>query len=122
MQERRAFPRLPIRLKVMLRLSSGETIGLRSVDISKQGMQLLSDYDADVGDNFPLAFSLPRVGDEGFEHIQLMGEVMHVVYDGSFGGYRLGFRFKSFHRDSRERLEGCLDQYLNQHLRRGHPA
>ncbi len=111
-----------MRLKVLLRLSSGQSVALRSVDISKQGMQLISEYDADTGDHFQLAFSLPRIGEEGFENIQVQGQVMHVVYDGAAGAYRIGFRFETFKGDGRERMDAYLDQYLSMHLRRGHPG
>lgn len=58
MQERRASPRVKIRTKVGVMLSSGGVYYVWTYDISLGGMQLLSEYSADNGDVLRIYFSV----------------------------------------------------------------
>jgi c-di-GMP-binding flagellar brake protein YcgR len=66
------------------------------MDISRGGMQLHTEHLVDLGATFNTRFG---VYDNRLEQYVTVGakiEVVHKVYDGTAGGFRIGVRFVSF--------------------------
>lgn len=112
MQERRASPRVKIRFKVGVMLSSGGVHYVWTYDISIGGMQLLSEYSADAGDVLPVFFS--ALDTETDEYVRVMARVRVVrsVYDGSERCFRIGVEFVDFDGAGRTVYNRYLDSRL----------
>lgn len=112
MQERRASPRVKIRLKVGVLLSSGETHYVWTYDISLGGMQLLSEYNADMGDVLRVFFSVIDSGTDEYVRVYSRVRVVRAVYDGSERCFRIGVEFVDFEGDGRTFYNRYLDSLL----------
>jgi len=112
MQERRASPRIRLRHRVGIRLTSGEVVYVWTYDLSLGGMQLLSDMAADVGAMLPVVFSVldPQIDD--FAQVSARVRVLRSVYDGSAGCFRLGVEFTEFEADGRDAYYRFVDSRL----------
>lgn len=109
MQERRAAPRIKMRHKVGVLLSSGDVVYAWTYDLSLTGIQFLSEYSADVGDTLRLFMSVldPKVDE--YVAIYFNISVIHVVYDGAENCFRIGVDFAGFDGDGKEIYERFLD-------------
>jgi c-di-GMP-binding flagellar brake protein YcgR len=120
MQERRASPRIKIRHKVGVTLSSGEVLYVWTFDMSLGGMQLLSEYNADAGDTLRVFFSVIDAETDEFMRISAQVRVAHTVYDGSARCFRVGVEFTGFEGDGRSVYNRYLDSRIysrfGQHL------
>ncbi len=120
MQERRASPRIKIRHKVGVTLSSGEVLYVWTYDMSLGGMQLLSEYNADAGTMLKVFFSIIDAESDEFVQISAQVRVAHTLYDGSARCFRVGVEFTGFDGDGRSVYNRYLDSRVysrfGQHL------
>jgi len=123
MQERRASPRIKIRQKVGVMLSSGDVHYVWTYDISLGGMQLLSEYSADTGDVLRIFFSVLDTATDEYVRVMARVRVVRSVYDGSERCFRIGVEFVDFEGHGRDLYHGYLDSRLytryGQHLGTG---
>lgn len=112
MQERRASPRVKIRFKVGVMLSSGGVHYVWTYDISLGGMQLLSEYSADAGDVLPVFFSALDTETDEYVRVMARVRVVRTVYDGSENCFRIGVEFVDFDGDGRTVYNRYLDSRL----------
>lgn len=112
MQERRASPRIRLRHRVGIRLSSGEVVYVWTYDLSLGGMQLLSDMSADAGAVLPVFFSVldPQIDD--FVQVSARVRVVRSVYDGAERCFRIGIEFLDFDGGGREAYCRFVDSRL----------
>ncbi|MFA5627587.1 MAG: PilZ domain-containing protein [Thiohalomonadaceae bacterium] len=120
MQERRTSPRIKIRFKIGVMLSSGGVHHVWSYDISLGGLQFLSDYSADVGSVLRIFFSVLDTATDEYIRVIARVRVAHQLYDGSAGCQRIGVMFDEFEGDGRNLYNQYLDSLLyvryGQHL------
>ena len=109
MQERRAAPRIRMRHKVGVLLSSGDVVYAWTYDLSLTGMQFLSEYSADIGDMLSLFMSVLDPKGDDYVAIYFKVHVVHVVYDGAENCFRIGVDFAGFDGDGKETYERFLD-------------
>lgn len=102
MPERREYPRIRRKRKVAFLLSDGSVEYLWTTDISRGGMQLLTEHLVDLGDQFSIRLGVYDYTAEQYVTVSARIEVVHKVYDGSAGGFRVGVRFMSFDGDGEE--------------------
>jgi c-di-GMP-binding flagellar brake protein YcgR len=112
MQERRASPRIKIRFKVGVLLSSGEVHYVWTYDISLGGMQLLSEYSADSGDILRVFFSALDTETDTYVRVVARIRVIRAVYDGSERCFRIGVEFVDFEGNGRSLYNRYLDSRL----------
>lgn len=112
MQERRASPRVKIRLKVGVLLSSGDVHYVWTYDISLGGMQLLSDYNADMGDVLRIFFSVIDSETDEYVRVYAHAKVVRAVYDGSERCFRIGVEFVELEGNGRTVYNRYLDSRL----------
>lgn len=72
------------------------------MDISRGGMQLHTEHLVDLGDTFNIRFGVYDSRPEQYVTVGARIEVVHKVYDGSVGGFRVGVRFVSFEGDGED--------------------
>lgn len=111
MDDRRASPRIRMRRKVGIVQSDGSVVHAWTRDLSRSGIQLLTEYSADEGDEFTLFIYLPQGEGEDFGYVEMRCRVVHLVYDGPSGCYRVGFRIVGFHAGS-----GIYEAFITAHL------
>lgn len=102
MSERREYPRIHRKRKVGFLLSDGSIEYLWTVNISRGGMQLHTEHLVDLGDQFNIRFGVFDSKTEEYALIAARIEVVHKVYDGSLGEFRIGVRFVSFDGDGED--------------------
>lgn len=112
MQERRASPRIRLRHRIGVKLSSGELVYVWTYDLSLGGMQLLSDMSADVGAVLSLVFSVRDPQLDDFVQVAARVRVVRAVYDGAEGAFRIGVEFKDFDGDGRGAYHRFVDNRL----------
>jgi hypothetical protein len=112
MDERRAAPRIRMRRKLGIVLSNGNVVHAWTRDLSMSGIQLLTEYSADEGDDFTLFMHLPQGDSEEYAYVEMRCRVVHLVYDGPDGCYRIGFHILGF-RDGSKRV---YQAFINAHL------
>lgn len=113
-EERRVHPRVRTRRRVTVGLSDGRTVTLWSHDLSRGGLQVLSESPADVDDRFQLALSVFDPRREAYVQVELLARVARLVYDGGAGQFRIGFQLLEFLDDS----EGAYGRYIDYLLER----
>jgi len=96
MSERREYPRIRRRRKVGFLLSDGSIEYLWTMDISRGGMQLHTEHLVDLGDRFKVALGVYDYDRESYRTVHAQIEIVHKVYDGSAGGFRIGCMFLAF--------------------------
>lgn len=102
MLERREYPRIRRKRKVGFLLSDGSVEYLWTVDISRGGMQLHTEHMVDVGSRFNIVFGVYDYQRDSYVEVRAHAEIVHKVYDGSAGGFRIGTKFLSFAGDGEE--------------------
>lgn len=112
MNDRRQLPRLRLRRKVWLRWTGGRVADLWTHDMSRAGVQVLSPWRADEGDEFVLLMKVPD-HDGIFVDVEAQVQVAHCVYDSSAGEFRIGFRFVAFAGEGERLFHHYLDQQLH---------
>lgn len=112
MHDRRASPRLRMRHKVGVILSGGEVIYLWTYDLSQGGLQLLSEYGADVGDHLRIFMSFPAAEGDQFVQVRARVRIVHVIYDSGASAFRVGVQFEAFDADG----QADYERFLNDHL------
>jgi hypothetical protein len=112
MKERRIHPRLRLTRKVGVTLSSGEVIYLWSHDLSVHGIQVLSEYIADVGDVLRLFLVLPAQNSHEHMRVDISVRVAHVTYSGEHRRYRIGCEITEFQGSGRDLYETWIDNQL----------
>lgn len=112
MQERRASPRIKIRFKVGVLLSSGDVHYVWTYDISLGGMQLLSEYSADADDVLRVFFSALDAETDEYVRVYARIRVIRSVYDGSERCFRIGVEFVDFEGNGRTLYNRYLDSRL----------
>jgi len=112
MLERRHSPRVRHRRRVGIRLASGEMVYAWTYDISAGGLQILSEYNADVGDEFDIAFNVFDYDHSEYCGVHMHVRIAHVVYVGNMGCYRIGMQFLGFGEGERELYEHFLDERI----------
>ena len=112
MEERRRYPRIRFRHKIGVVLSSGQVVKTWSCDISMGGVQLLSDYIADIGDTFELLFKVPAVSDTDDFSLRCQARVAYMVLDSDTSRYRIGFEIITFDGDGESHYRRFIDQLL----------
>jgi hypothetical protein len=96
MPERREYPRIRRKRKVGFLLSDGSIEYLWTMDISRGGMQVHTEHLVDVGDQFNVVLGVYDYAEENYVTVRARTEIVHKVYDGSVGGFRIGCMFLSF--------------------------
>lgn len=109
MQERRASPRIKMRHKLGVLLSSGGVVYVWTYDLSLSGMQFLSEYSADVGDTLRLFMNVLDPKSDDYVTVYMRIHVVHVVYDGAENCFRIGGDFSGFEGNGNEIYERFLD-------------
>lgn len=102
MPERREYPRIRRKRKVGFLLSDGSVEYLWTMDISRGGMQLHTEHMVDVGDEFSIRFGVYDYTAEEYLTVGARIQIVHKVYDGSVGGFRVGVQFVSFNGDGED--------------------
>lgn len=93
-------------------LSDGGVHYVWTYDISLGGMQLLSDYNADVGAVLRVFFSVLDTQTDAYVRLMARVRVVHSVYDGSERCFRIGVEFVDFDGDGRAVYNRYLDSRL----------
>lgn len=114
MPERREYPRIRRRRKVGFLLSDGSIEYLWTMDISRGGMQLHTEHLVDVGDRFNVVLGVYDYEAENYVTVRARLEIVHKVYDGSAGGFRIGCMFLSFEGEGEEAYVRHLKQLERQ--------
>ena len=96
MEDRREHPRLRNKRKVGFVLADGSIEYLWTVDVSLGGMQVHTRHMVDEGSQFPVVMSIFHKPTEEFVPVRGRIEIVHKVYDGEYGSFRLGAMFVSF--------------------------
>ena len=103
--ESRKHSRIRINRKVIIVLSSGETVPVRACDISEGGIGVVCPYNCDIGRSFDIYFDL--LGNKK-SIIKAKVVVRFINLIGSVDEYRIGFEFKQLYGNGQE----ILEQYL----------
>lgn len=119
LHERRLHPRIRQRRKVGIVLSNGKVVYVWTYDLSKGGLQILSDYTADVGDQFDIFFWVHDGHNNHSAKVEACVRIVHVIYSGEAGCYRIGMQFVRFTGNGRGIYERFVDERLSQFLGRG---
>ncbi len=114
MFDRRAAPRVRQRRRVGIRLSSGEMVYTWTYDLSKGGLQIISEYSADKGDEFDIFFSVVDISSQTTVELEVHVRVVHVIYAGELNAYRIGLNFVRFVDDGKQTYERFIDARLHQ--------
>ena len=112
MTEKRAYPRLRLTRKVGVRLSSGEVVYLWSHDLSVAGLQLLSEYIAEMGDVLRLFLVLRRPGSHEHVRVDMSARVAHITYSGEHRCYRIGCAILEFQGNGRALYETWIEDQM----------
>lgn len=112
MQERRESPRIRLRMKVGILLSSGEVHFAWTYDISLGGLQFLSDYSADEGTRLRIFFSVLDLATDAYVRVVVQTRVAYQIYDGAAGCNRIGLEFLEFEGRGDELYRQFLDARL----------
>lgn len=115
MFERRKHPRVLQRRKVGVVLSSGEVIYLWTHEVSKKGIQLLSQANAEVGREFDIFFHVLDPQTDKYVRVDVRAKVIHVIYDGGEGGFRIGMALLRFKGDGQAVFERSLVAAIQAH-------
>ncbi len=120
MSEKRAAPRIKIHHKVGVRLSAGGIVYVTTSDLGVGGMQLLSEYPADVGDTLSVFFTVLDPQSDTFVAVDARVKVVHSVYDGAERCFRVGVEFSQFEGEGeavyRRFFDARLYKRFGQHL------
>ncbi len=90
--DRRTAERRPLHTQASVLLSAGRALGVRVVDVSMGGMAIASPSNPPQGTTFTIRFSMPK-RPSGSVIIQERVEVMHSVFSGDVGAFKVGLRF-----------------------------
>ena len=110
---RRGHTRIRIRHRINLQLSSGKPVQLWSYDLSREGMQVLSSFTADVGDEFGIYLNVHEAVNDNYVRVDARVKLIHVLYDSAEECFRIGMDFMSF----KDNGQAIYEQYFEQRLR-----
>lgn len=100
---RRAVERYPLRTKVLVVIGDQHRLDVRSLDVGKGGMGIVSDWNLPVGTQVVVKFSLP------VKHMAvpmiLNAVVVNGALAGSLGGFRVGLQFRGVSPQATQALE-----------------
>lgn len=113
--DRRTHPRFRLRRKVGIVQSDGEVVFAWSHDISMGGIQILTEYSADVGQQFDIYFGVTDPRTMQHAYVEVRTQVAHFVYDGPERSYRIGLQFLKFRGQSKELLVRFLQERHGAH-------
>lgn len=117
--ERRAHPRIRLKRKVGIYLSSGEVVNAWTYDLSLGGLQVLTDYSADPGDEFDLYLGVVDPANDRYLYLDMRVRIIHMLYDGTAGCFRIGMKIVGFRKEGdREVYERFLESKLGTPLER----
>jgi hypothetical protein len=105
-ETRREAPRTTATLMGAVKLSTGQVINVRSVDVSSSGIGLLSLMKLEVGEECTAYIDLAACGSE-FQ-VELVGRVVYCRAL-PLGGYRAGLQFIHMTGDVHAMLAGLLN-------------
>ncbi len=100
--EHRGHPRIRRRRKIGLVLANGDVEYMWTMDLSQGGLQLHTEHVIDMGREFPVVIGLYDSRAEEYVTVRARMRVVHKVYDGEYGAFRIGMEFLSFERDGEE--------------------
>ena len=104
---KRQHERYGISMPVMLRISNGELIKARAVDISLGGLYIEDAAAAETGRTFDMLFDLPFTGQ--FERVYVRATVMRCVIIGNRDLFGIALQFTEFARDTQAVLERYIE-------------
>lgn len=113
--ERRRHPRVLQRRKVGVILSSGKVVYLWTYEVSKNGLQLLSDASAEVGRELDIFFHVLDPQTDEYVRLDARTRVVHVLYDGTAGTFRIGMALLGFKGDGQAVFERSLVAAIQAH-------
>jgi c-di-GMP-binding flagellar brake protein YcgR len=96
MQDRRTFLRIRNTLEVGFAFSDGSIEYLRTVDVSRGGIQLHAEHSVEEGEQFTVVMSIFRQPGDEFLPVRARIQIVHKEYDGEFRVFHLGAMFVSF--------------------------
>ncbi len=113
MDERRAHPRIRLRRKVGIHLSNDKMVYAWTFDLSLGGLQVLTEYSADPGDEFDIFMGVVDPETDRYVYVDVRVEIIHMLYDGTAGCFRVGMRFVRFRKEAvREVYERFLESKM----------
>ena len=110
---RRGHTRIRIKHRVNVQLSSGKPVQLWSYDLSREGMQILSSFNADVGDEFDIFLNVHDIVNDNYVRVDARVKLIHVLYDSAEECFRVGMDFIRF----KDNSQAIYEQYFEQRLR-----
>ncbi len=110
--ERRHHTRIRLRRKVGIVLSTGQVAHLWSHDVSVGGLRVLSESPADPGDEFDIFFGMLDPAVDAYVRLDVRVRIVHVIYDGTAGRYRIGMRFLGFSGEGEAVYQRGIDHLL----------
>ena len=111
-KENREYPRFRLNQSVTIRLSNGEFVKGRLVNISAGGVYVEYGAPADEGLVFDLCFDLPF--SQEFKRVYVKGKVIRCICIGGKDVYGIAFCFEDFAKDSKAVLEEYIDLRVRQ--------
>ncbi|MCK5639380.1 MAG: hypothetical protein KAJ19_01230 [Gammaproteobacteria bacterium] len=109
---RRGHIRIRIKHRVNVQLSSGEWVQLWSYDLSQAGIRVLSNFTADVGDEFDIFLNINNIQNDDYVRVDIRVKLIHVLYDSAEECFRIGMDFLSFKNNGQEIYERYFDSRL----------
>jgi c-di-GMP-binding flagellar brake protein YcgR len=109
---RRGNTRIRIKQRINVQLSSGEWVQLWSYDISQAGIQVLSNFTADVGDEFDVFLNILNAENDDYVRVDIRVKLIHVLYDSAEECFRIGMDFLNFKGDGQAIYEHYFDSRL----------
>lgn len=106
-EDKRAYRRFRISLKVFIRLSDGEIAQAQAVDLSMGGIYVEYGAPADVDKEFEMAFDLPFKTE--FKRVLVKAKVVRSIVIGSRNVYGLAFVFTEFGKDAEQVLQKYIE-------------
>lgn len=110
--DRRINERLHVKRKIGILQSDRSVVYAWTHDLSIGGMQVLTEYNADIGKEFNAFMSVYDESRRDQVIIEFRLQVRHVLYDGSCSCFRIGMQILSFRGDSREYYERFIADRL----------
>lgn len=117
MKERRQQFRVNYRQKLGIQLSSGQVVYAWTRDVSLGGMQIVSEFSADIGDRFQVFMSILDPSSDQYVRIDSRVRIVHVVFDGVASAYRIGLQFEAFGDSSALVYERFIESLLKDKAR-----
>ena len=105
--DRRVHTRRVLQTAATLRIPGGKTVEVRTLDISAGGMAILVPSGPPTGATFTVCTALPMKA-KPHAPIEVRAQVMHSVYSGALGGFKVGLRFIDLGDDTLATIEAFL--------------